>query len=120
MKTKGNYCDVSFDITDGPSRDRLIDAFKYAYDVATQLDIEFTIVRDHSRLQDNPGYVAVPMKAKEVVVNTIQHENGTSNDFNIKGWCRVEDTGVEFRAYYNARTRTGTITISFKKRTAQV
>ena len=93
---------VTFEITDGPSRDTLFDSMKYNYE--TRIPIEFKVIKNYSLLG-----------IRDVEIHTIQHEDGTGFKFNLEGYLDVRVEGGyiprKFKAFYNAKTRKGTITL---------
>ncbi|MBR6505239.1 hypothetical protein IKT18_00110 [Candidatus Saccharibacteria bacterium] len=104
----------NYEIVKGPNRDRLIDAFKYAYDeenINLGFDVSIgNVTSPQGEVTDN-----LLAKIKKMVVQTISHEDGSGHSFNLKGYCYATITfgGREkvynFDAYYNANTRKGTI-----------
>ena len=80
-------------IVNGPSRDTLFDACKYAYDNRTRILVTF-------------GFGA-QMEMRGILISGIEHEDGSGESLNIRGYCEVEGDYYCFRAYYNARTRRG-------------
>ena len=103
---------ITKSITDGPNRDRLFDALKYAHDRSSKIDLGFAIAMDEDRLVKTSGFRVL----------SLEHEDGSGHSFNLKGdgYCsplRVDEKAIllycHWRAYYNARRREGTITINF-------
>ena len=97
---------VTLEIVDGPSRDTLFDSMKYSYE--SGIPIEFKINGEDSS----------PLRIRDVEIHMIQHEDGTGYKFNLEGYLdvKIADQGYiprRFKAFYNAKTRKGTIT--FKK-----
>ena len=107
----------TFKIMSGPSRDRLIDAFKYAYDNAT-IPVDFII----SLRQISENHF-IEMCVDDFRIVGLQHEDGSGHSFNVSGYCSASFAEPKsemhkpimyhcrFRAYYNAATRKGTIKI---------
>ncbi len=101
----------SYESVKGPNRDRLIDAFKYAYDeenINLGFDVSIGTVTSHQ------GEVPLLAKIKKMVVQTIGHEDGSGHSFILKGYVCAslfgeEEKVYDFDAYYNASTRKGTI-----------
>ena len=118
MSTKRNN---SFEIFSGPSRDRLVDAFKYAYGGGdAYVTVKFGVAVGYTMPPGHPGCAYVPMAIENIVIAGIEHEDGSGQSFNLHGYCTAAlDTigknldNYYFRAYYNAKTRSGTI--SFRK-----
>lgn len=104
---------VKFEIVNGPSRDMIFDSMKYSYE--TRIPLEFEIVKGYSGPKDDPTSAAMLLNTRDIEVHTIQHEDGTGFKFNLKGYLDVkDDRGYlprKFKAFYNAKTRKGTITI---------
>ena len=105
---------VTFGIFDGPSRDLIFDSMKYNYE--TRIPLDFKIVKGYTAPKDDPVAAIVPLKTRDVEIHTIQHEDGTGFKFNLEGDIdiKVDDSGYvprRFKAFYNAKTRKGTITV---------
>ncbi len=100
MNTKGMVLQIS----DGPSKDRLFDACKYAYG-KNVIEINF-------RFQQNAEN---PVGVKNIKITTIQHEDGSGYSLNFSGFMDAKLPEREcflpyrFLAYYDARTRKGYI-----------
>ncbi len=113
-----------YNIEDGPSRDRLIDAFKYAYDKNANVDVHFIVALGYSAPRDDPKCAYIPAYMGKTRITRLEHENGTGNSFNVYGHCRASLTRIDgfgsdsdastyrFVAYYNAANRKGTIRFS--------
>lgn len=121
MSTKNSETEKFFDIVAGPNKDRLFDACKYAYDNTTQIPIHFTVANGYTAPKGNPGCAYAVMFIKDVVISSIEHEDGSGENFNLCGYCNVDSvfikdtpthTSFRFRAYYNTRTRSGYIALS--------
>lgn len=105
-------------IVNGPNRDRLIDAFKYAYD-DDKVSVNFAVSISYNAVEEDGKRVCFPTHLAQIermIINTIQHEDGSGESFNLSGRCTacLERYGgakhyYKFEAYYNAKTRTGTI-----------
>lgn len=105
-----------FKIVDGPSKDRLFDACKYAYDARVKFIPRIEIAVGY----DGPGYI--PARIKQLKLTGIEHEDGSGQSLNLFGNClgNFSDNPLEgeemfsynFHAYYNAGTRTGKIVLS--------
>ena len=104
-----------YDIIGGPNRDLLFDACKYAYDKSVSVLVEFSVVVGYTKPKDDPGRANIMMRMADVKVVGIQHEDGSGDSFNIVGYCRadVDILGkmypYRFEAYYNVKTRSGSI-----------
>ena len=103
-------------IVNGPNRDRLIDAFKYAYD-SDKVSANFTVAISYNPVEENGKCIHFPTHTAQIermTINTIQHEDGSGESFHLSGYCaaypeRFYKHYYKFEAYYNAKTRTGTI-----------
>lgn len=106
----------TFKIVSGPSKDRLVDAFKYAYDDTTSIPVSFVI----SLRQISENHF-VEMCVDDFRITSLQHEDGSGRSFNVSGYCSASFVEPQselhkpimyhcrFKAYYNAATRKGTI-----------
>lgn len=102
----------NYEIANGPSTDRLFDALKYAYDKGANVSIDFDVVEGlTSRNKEVAAYLK--MDAKNWHISSITHEDGSGHSFNIQGFVEENSEHYRFAAYYNAKSRTGSI--SFKK-----
>lgn len=104
----------SFNIENGPNLDKLVDAFKYAYDDSTKVTISFMI--RNKPLTD--AKTTNDLASCEIDrICSIEHEDGSGQSFNIQGLVKrvsIGDprstlTNLRFRAYYNTRSRKGYI-----------
>lgn len=104
-----------YQVINGPSRDRLVEAFKYAYDEKTEVPVDFGVV---FRQVSERSFVL--LKTKDFRILSLQHEDGSGQSFNIEGYCQVSFldptkyahlvlASRRFKAYYNTATRKGTI-----------
>ena len=107
--------DLQYAIVNGPNRDRLIDAFKYAYG-SDKVSANFAVAIDYRTIEESRNRVYALAQIERMTINTIQHEDGSGESFNLSGRCTacLERYGgakhyYKFEAYYNAKTRTGTI-----------
>ncbi len=111
-ETKEKY----YDIVAGPNKDTLFDACKYAYNKTTKFAIDFGVAVGYTMPRNHPGCAYVPMDMSDVAIHGIEHEDGSGESFNIHGMCKAALRGssdtkfYKFKAYYNTKTRTGTIT----------
>ncbi len=92
-----------FNIKNGPSKHVLIDAFKYAYDPAGIINLDF-------KVEISKGEYA---KLDDFNIIAISHEDGSGESFNLSGWCRINGSYYSFTAYYSTKHREGVI--EFKK-----
>lgn len=109
----------TYQIVNGPGRDTLFDACKYAYS-DVKLYANFTVALGYTMPPNDPSAAYIPMTLKEVKVIGIEHENGSGHSFNLYGYCKANLSVIgmqektpcntyKFMAYYNAKTRKGTI-----------
>ncbi len=94
---------TQFTIVNGPSRDGLIDAFKYAYDEANRHICRFT-------LENEAGKTEVEAKIIEIErVTKIAHEDGSGYSFLFTCYYGTANSKLHIKAngYYNARSRRG-------------
>ncbi len=112
-------------IVNGPNRDRLFDAVKYAYDEDVKVPLNFQVVYGTTMSVTHPGCANIYLRLKDVKVISIQHECGSGYSFNIEGYlktrldnpCEILETEMndyKFTAYYDADVREGFM--SFKLR----
>lgn len=108
-----------FEIVAGPSKDLLFDACKYAYSRQNHLTVGFKVAIGYTRPKNDPGAGIIPMTISDMVITSIQHEDGSGESFNIEGFCRANLLSItetlksyNFNAYYETRTRRGTISFS--------
>lgn len=117
MNTNITIKEKSYEIKKGPSKDALIDAFKYAYsktDERPPIPLDFKIAIGYTGLPSDPKTAYIAAKIKNLRVTSIEHEDGSGESFNIAGYCDA-DLGVNqtryqhyrFTAYYNTKNRTG-------------
>lgn len=107
----------SYEIMNGPSRDTLFDACKYAYAENAKVTIDFVVAAGHTMPKGHPGRAYIPMKLTDILIASIEHEDGSGDSFNLRGYCRADlrisgsttYSNYHFRGYYNTKNRTGTI-----------
>ena len=104
------------EIVNGPNKDTLFDACKYAYSETT-IAIDFGVAAGYTMPRDHPECAYVPMDMSDVVIRGIEHEDESGERFIIHGICkatlpRSSDSAkfYKFRAYYDSKTHTGAIT----------
>ena len=125
----------SFNVENGPSLDRLLDAFKYAY-TEVSIPLSFTVAAGYSMPPDHPGSAILPLQMEDVRIVSLEHESGDDHSLNVRGnclvalgewtnssrWDPVEKINVgkvfrkliraNFTMYYDAKTRKGHIEYS--------
>lgn len=99
-----------FNIEDGPGRDLLFDAAKYAHDRGTVIPVAFSVATGCT--EDHAAYIKLPMT--DVRIEGVAHEDGSGWSFNLTGHAKVAfgseaALDYKFSAYYNAKTRRGYI-----------
>ena len=113
MNTKQTKA-LTFLIKKGPSRDKLLDGFKYAYDKGVALPIGLCVEVDKA------SPITRDIKTVEVgtpTIDELKHTDDSDHLFDIKGYCywRFNEVGsfefCEFEASYNTQTRLGFITL---------
>lgn len=110
----------TYPIEDGPCRELLFDALKYAYDKNVKVSIKFCITK-----QNNSSNTPEFFKVKNTRITGIDHEDGLGHSFIVKGYLEVcfgesicndivkEDyTHCRFVACYSTQTRRGRITLT--------
>lgn len=115
-----NTTERLYEIMNGPSRDTLFDACKYAYAKNGKVTIDFVVAVGYTMPEGHPGRAYIPMKLTDIVIAGIEHEDGSGESFNLHGYCRAAlniskpytYTYCRFRGYYNAKTRIGTISFN--------
>ena len=107
-----------FDIVNGPNRDTLFDACKYAYSKNAKVPVGFTVAAGYTMPEGSPGRAYFSLRLTDLTIAGIAHENGSGESFNLHGYCRADldsfgstatYSSYYFSAYYNTQTRTGTI-----------
>ena len=124
MNTKNR----TYQILDGPSREALLDAFKYAFDNRIKIPIFFTIpVDDIPEDQlENGGFMFRGVMARNYVITAIEHSDD-GNYYHLRGYCESDDSiplmekmtsdtwdfeKVRFEADFSPQTRQGEIQFS--------
>ena len=110
-----------FSIVDGPSRDRIFDACRYAHDMGTRICLSFKIALGYTSPGAEPFQAIgkmVPMQIEDVCIEGVRHEDRMSDVLIISGFCKTDldsygrnTNPVEhpFEAYYKTSNREGTI-----------
>ncbi|MBR2587276.1 hypothetical protein IKE71_02790 [Candidatus Saccharibacteria bacterium] len=104
-----------YDIMNGPSRDTLFDACKYAHTKDARIPINFSVAASYTATRSCHNRAYVPMEMFSVNIFGIEHEDGSGDSFNLHGNCYVTlDTPktytlCRFYSYYNTKTRKGCI-----------
>ncbi|MBQ6375721.1 hypothetical protein IJJ37_02225 [Candidatus Saccharibacteria bacterium] len=109
----------TYRIHGGPSRDLLIDAFKYAYDDNVEVVLDFGIAAGYTGNPNDDTTAFVKLPAKGFRLTHLSHEDGSGKSFNFSGYClAAEHQGAPFNpfkpfsftAYFNTKSREGWIT----------
>lgn len=113
--------DITRPIIAGPNRDRLVDAFKYAYDAHSNVAVDFVVPVGYTGPIDDPRSAYIAMAVKRIAITMLEHEDGSGHSFNLKGFITTDPYALnlsyaeyktyKFTAYYNTKSRTGTMTI---------
>ena len=108
-----------YDIVNGPNKDTLFDACKYAYVKGAQIPINFDIAAGYTMPKSDPNCAYIPLSTRDFKIASIENEDGSGESFNLEGYCTAgfkrRPTGLDiydtyrFSAYYNTKRRTGTI-----------
>ena len=108
-----------YDIVGGPSKDTIFDACKYAYSKTAKVEVNFSVAISYTAPKGDPECAYIPMSITDVRIVSIEHESGSGEHFNLGGYCKADLNnygGVyatyktyRFEAFYNSKTRTGTI-----------
>lgn len=95
---------VNAQIIDGPNADRVIDAFKYAYDRVSPMKIELT-------LQHPAGNLRGSLLREKVcaLVQGVSYESGTPGMFILYLSTTIKGKPADCEAFYNANERSGYI-----------
>ena len=94
---------LEFNIVNGPSKDRLFDVCKYTYDHDAFITAVFEV-----------GGGSRNRTVEITSINTLQHESGNGESFNIEGIVNVpwlNKTCERFSAYYDSKSRNGHLKI---------
>ena len=115
---------VRFNISGGPSRDRIFDACKYLHD-KVKIDLDFKVILGYSAPKDDPCCAAFEVPIKDFRVHKIMHEDGSGESFMLSGRCKADlDPCMPiikkykeygFSAWYNSKRRTGWISLTEKE-----
>ena len=103
-------------ITEGPSKDVLIDAFKYLYNESVQITLNFIAIAryDMTILSDPHAYISI--RIEDIKLLGIEYEYHNKDSFILNGLCKKADPTIEselklckFEAHYNVQDRAGWI-----------
>lgn len=94
----------------GPSREELLDAFKYACDKERTFKVTFTGVRMTHTGDVRQSHGRGRFTARIV---GLTHEDGSGHSFIVDAYVSMKPSeGKVVRCYYNARRRTGHIEVA--------
>lgn len=115
---------VRFNISGGPSRDRIFDACKYLHD-KIKIDLDFKVILGYSTPKDDPCSAALEIPVRDFRVYKIMHEDGFGESFMLSGRCKADLNPCmpmikkykeyNFSAWYNSKRRVGWISLSEKE-----
>ena len=116
---------VRFNISGGPSRDRIFDACKYLHD-KIKIDLDFKVILGYSTPKDDPCSAALEIPVRDFRVHKIMPEDGSGESFMLSGRCKADLNPCmpmikkykeyNFSAWYNSKRRVGWISLSEKER----
>jgi len=121
MNTKKNEVEErTFNIEGGPNKDRLTDAFKYAFDKSAGVKVDFAVAIGYTGPEGSPGRAYILMNIYDIKILGIEHESSSGESLNLYGNCMADlDTisvkkavykRYKFKAYYDSQSRKGKIT----------
>ena len=92
--------EANYQITNGPSRDRLFDSCKYAGNSDDKITATFEIKQPTT---DKSA-------SFDAFIRGITHEDGSGESFILTGSLKTKDGNRRFKAYYNSKRRQGVVT----------
>ena len=102
---KENY----YDIVNGPNKDALFDACKYACVKDVSIPISFDVTAGYTMPKDHPGCAYIIMPTSDFRIISIENEDGSGESFNLHGYVKRSGIQCRFKAYYNTKHRKGSI-----------
>ena len=109
-----------YEIVNGPNKDALFDACKYACSKTAKLTVEFAVAIGYTMPKNDPGCAYIEMPITGIRIYGIEHEDGSGESFNLHGYCKADLNylggnnmtykSYRFKAYYNSKNRKGCIT----------
>ena len=93
-----------YEIFDGPSRDRIFDACKYAYD-EDHIRLDFKVAICYNSSINDPFRVALPMYVTDVRITKVEHKDSSGLKLNLAGNCKADlnpggaVTALNYREY---------------------
>lgn len=106
-----------YSIVGGPNRDNLFDNMKFCCNEIV-IPIKFDIVKGYSPSKDGSTALSFLLDVRHIKIHSLTHTDGTGYRFRIEGDIDVRyDAGEDyitqrFSANYQAKARTGDITIT--------
>ena len=82
-------CVKGYNIYDGPSRDRLFDACKYAYE-EDQINLDFKVAICYSGHLNDRDRKDLPMCITDMRLFSVGHEDGSGHSFVLEGDCKAD------------------------------
>lgn len=104
-----NQKEKYYNIVNGPNKDALFDACKYACVKGANIPISFDVAAGYTMPKGHPGCAYVIMPTSDFKITGIDHEDGSGESFNIRGYANKEGIHFHFKGYYNTKRREGTI-----------
>ena len=111
-----------YDIIDGPNKDVLFDACKYAYSKNVDINVDLKVAAGYTAPIGSHQSAYIPMSIIDIKISGIEHEDGSGESFNLKGYCSANlsssgEAGAiykqyNFIAYYNTKRRKGWISFN--------
>ena len=107
-----------YEIVNGPNKDALFDACKYACSKTAKLTVEFAVAIGYTMPKNDPGCASIAMSITDIRIYGIEHEDGSGESFNLRGCCKADLNSLggnvayksyRFKAYYNSKNRKGHI-----------
>ena len=123
MNSTSNSVTNCFSIFSGPSKSVLFDSCLYAYSKDVKVHVNFGISQGCLNDGNDATKMHLMLQITDIVITGIQHEDASGESFNLEGYCKVDidyhirNDGVcryqyrRFTAYYNSKSRKGTITL---------
>ena len=99
-----------YDIVNGPNKDALFDACKYACVKGANIPVSFDVVKGYTMPKNDPGCAYIIMATTDFRIIGIENEDGSGESFNLHGYVKRSGTQYRFKAYYNTKRREGVIT----------
>lgn len=104
-----NQKEKYYDIVNGPNKDTLFDACKYACVKGANIPISFDVAASYTMPKGHPGCAYVKMPTSDFKIIGIDNEDSSGESFNIRGYAKKEGIHFRFKGYYNTKRREGTI-----------